>query len=71
MNPYYLVKIIDKKWADRLLDGEVFMRPPYPIKPLDRGACLVRKVVSKTCDLRNYLALRLFTAKDLLLLPIE
>lgn len=25
-NPYYLVKIIDKKWADRLMDGEIFMR---------------------------------------------
>ena len=24
--PYYLVKFIDKKWADRLMDGEVFMR---------------------------------------------
>lgn len=24
--PYYLVKFIDKKWADRLLDGEMFMR---------------------------------------------
>lgn len=24
--PYYLVKFVDKKWADRLLDGEVFMR---------------------------------------------
>ena len=24
--PYYLVKFIDKKWADKLLDGEVFMR---------------------------------------------
>ena len=27
MNPYYLVKILDRKWADKLLDGEVFMRP--------------------------------------------
>jgi hypothetical protein len=27
MNPYYLVKILDKEWADKLLDGEVFMRP--------------------------------------------
>lgn len=25
-NPYYLVKFIDKKWADKLMDGEVFMR---------------------------------------------
>lgn len=24
--PYYLVKFSDKKWADRLMDGEVFMR---------------------------------------------
>lgn len=24
--PYYLVKFIDKKWADKLMDGEVFMR---------------------------------------------
>ena len=24
--PYYLVKFIDKKWADKLIDGEVFMR---------------------------------------------
>ncbi len=24
--PYYLVKIIDSKWAEKLLDGEVFMR---------------------------------------------
>ena len=23
---YYLVKFIDKKWADKLMDGEVFMR---------------------------------------------
>lgn len=27
MNPYYLVKILDRQWADKLLDGEVFMRP--------------------------------------------
>jgi len=26
-NPYYLVKIMDKKWTDKLLDGEVYMRP--------------------------------------------
>lgn len=26
-NPYYLVKILDEKWADKLLDGEIFMRP--------------------------------------------
>ena len=25
-NPYYLVKSIDKKWADKLMDGKVFMR---------------------------------------------
>lgn len=25
-NPYYLVKIVDKKWAEKLMDGEVFMR---------------------------------------------
>jgi len=25
--PYYLVKIIDKEWAEKLLDGEVYMRP--------------------------------------------
>lgn len=25
--PYFLVKILDSKWADKLLDGEVFMRP--------------------------------------------
>ena len=25
-NPYYLVKFIDKKWADKLMDGKVFMR---------------------------------------------
>lgn len=24
--PYYLAKFIDKKWADKLMDGEVFMR---------------------------------------------
>ncbi len=24
--PYYLVKFIDKKWADKFMDGEVFMR---------------------------------------------
>ncbi len=24
--PYYLVKVVDKKWADKLMDGEVFMR---------------------------------------------
>ena len=24
--PYYLVKFIDKKWADKLMDGDVFMR---------------------------------------------
>ncbi len=24
--PYYLVKFIDKKWADKLMNGEVFMR---------------------------------------------
>ena len=24
--PYYLVKFVDKKWADKLMDGEVFMR---------------------------------------------
>ena len=24
--PYYLVKFLDKKWADKLMDGEVFMR---------------------------------------------
>lgn len=24
--PYYLVKFIDQKWADKLIDGEVFMR---------------------------------------------
>ncbi len=24
--PFYLVKIINKKWADKLMDGEVFMR---------------------------------------------
>lgn len=24
--PYYLVKIVDKKWADKLMDGEIFMR---------------------------------------------
>lgn len=24
--PYYLVKFIDKKWADKLMDGAVFMR---------------------------------------------
>lgn len=24
--PYYLVKVTDKKWADKLLDGKVFMR---------------------------------------------
>lgn len=27
MNPYYLVKILDRQWAERLLDGDVFMRP--------------------------------------------
>lgn len=26
-NPYYLVKVTDKKWADKLMNGEVFMRP--------------------------------------------
>ncbi len=25
-NPYYLVKFTDKKWADKLMDGAVFMR---------------------------------------------
>ena len=25
-HPYYLVKVVDKKWADKLLDGEIFMR---------------------------------------------
>ncbi len=25
-NPYYLVKVVDKKWADKLMDGEIFMR---------------------------------------------
>lgn len=24
--PYYLVKVVDKKWAEKLMDGEVFMR---------------------------------------------
>lgn len=24
--PYYLVKFVDKKWADKLMDGDVFMR---------------------------------------------
>lgn len=24
---FVLVKITDKKWADKLLDGEVFLRP--------------------------------------------
>lgn len=24
--PYYLVKVVNKKWADKLMDGEVFMR---------------------------------------------
>jgi len=27
MNPYYLVKIIEREFADKLLDGEVFMKP--------------------------------------------
>lgn len=27
MNPYYLVKILNRVWAEKLLDGEVFMRP--------------------------------------------
>lgn len=27
MNPYYLVKVTDKQWADKLLDGDIFMRP--------------------------------------------
>ncbi|SRR6266481_1419047 len=27
MNPYYLVKITSREFADKLLDGEVFMRP--------------------------------------------
>jgi hypothetical protein len=26
IKPYYLVKITDKQWADKLLDGEIFMR---------------------------------------------
>lgn len=25
-NSYYLVKVVDKKWAEKLMDGEVFMR---------------------------------------------
>ncbi len=25
--PFYLTKVAEKKWADKLLDGEVFMRP--------------------------------------------
>ena len=28
-NPFIPVKIVDEKWADRLLDGEVFMRSLY------------------------------------------
>lgn len=24
--PYYLVKVVNKKWADKLMDGEIFMR---------------------------------------------
>ena len=24
--PYYLVKVVNRKWAEKLLDGEVFMR---------------------------------------------
>ncbi len=24
--PYYLVKVVNKKWADKLIDGEIFMR---------------------------------------------
>jgi len=27
MNPYYLVKITDRQWADKFLDGDLFMRP--------------------------------------------
>ena len=36
MNPYYLVKIMDKQWADKLLDGEVFMRPLSSFGDLER-----------------------------------
>jgi len=25
--PFYIVKVVDKKWADKLLEGQVFMRP--------------------------------------------
>jgi|JI10StandDraft_1071094.scaffolds.fasta_scaffold66201_4 hypothetical protein len=25
--PFYIVKVIDKKWADKLIEGQVFMRP--------------------------------------------
>lgn len=27
MEKFILVKVTDKEWAERLLDGEVFMRP--------------------------------------------
>lgn len=27
IDSFYLVKILDEKWADKLLDGEIFMRP--------------------------------------------
>ena len=40
-NPFYLVKVTDKKWADKLMGGEVFMRPLS-----DFGDLLSRPAVS-------------------------
>ena len=25
-NPYYLVKVVDRQWAEKFMEGEVFMR---------------------------------------------